>query len=58
MEGVVLGWVSYLFVIGVNDVVVVWDGECEWLIFFIQGNYVCLVDLLVGCMVVDWDFEF
>lgn len=57
IEGVVLGQVLYLFSIGVNDVVVVY-GDCEWMILFVQLDFVKLVDFEVNLIVVDWDFEF
>jgi len=57
-EGTALGRVNHLFATGANDVVVVRDGERERLIPFIQGSYVCSVDLSGGRMVVDWDPEF
>lgn len=57
VEGVELGWVLYLFLIGFNDVVVV-QGDCEWMILFVQLDFVVLVDFEVNLVIVDWDLEF
>ena len=57
LEGALLGEVSHLFATGANDVVVVKHGTREYLIPFVQGVYVCSVDIAGRRMVVDWDPE-
>lgn len=63
VDGECLGMVYYLIEMGFNDVLVVYVlvgfiDQWECLIFYLLDQVVGEVDLVVGCMVVDWDLEF
>lgn len=57
-QGIALGVVDYLLETGANDVLVVKDGDKERLIPFLQGQFVKIINLESGMMIVDWDPEF
>ncbi len=57
LGGEKLGRVERLMETGANDVLVI-RGEREHLVPFIQGQYVSLIDLEGGRMIVDWDAAF
>ena len=56
-ENIVLGRVDHLFETGSNDVLVV-KGEREYLIPYLMGNTVLIVDIDKKTLSVDWDAEF
>ena len=56
-KGELLGRVEKLMETGANDVLVI-RGNREYLVPFIQGQYVTRVDLEDGMIEVDWDPEF
>jgi 16S rRNA processing protein RimM len=57
IDGTALGRVERLMETGANDVLVI-RGDREYLVPFIQGQYVKRVDLEEGLIEVDWDPEF
>jgi 16S rRNA processing protein RimM len=57
LDGQILGRVDRLMETGANDVLVI-HGQREYLVPFIQGQFVKRVDLEAGRMDVDWDPEF
>lgn len=57
-EGVELGIVTTLLETGSNDVLVVKGESKEFLIPYIQGDYVLVVDLTSQIIQVSWDSEF
>lgn len=57
LSGEILGRVERLMETGANDVLVI-RGEREYLVPFVQGQYVTHIDLAGGRMDVDWDTEF
>jgi 16S rRNA processing protein RimM len=56
-DGMDLGTIRRMLATGANDVMLV-QGDRERLIPFVQGQYVKLVSLDDGIVVVDWDPEF
>jgi 16S rRNA processing protein RimM len=58
LEGASLGTVSHLFSTGANDVLVARDDEREWMIPFVQPQYVTAIDFEAGQITVDWDPDF
>jgi len=56
-EGVDLGKVDWLFETGNNDVMVV-AGDKERFIPYIKDNFVKVIDLNAGKIIVDWDPDF
>jgi 16S rRNA processing protein RimM len=57
-QGEDLGKVTNLLETGANDVLVVQDGELEYLIPYVTGYYVLKVDPEAGFIEVDWEREF
>ena len=57
INGELLGRVESLMETGANDVLVI-RGQRQYLVPFIQGQYVTRVDLEAGLIEVDWDPEF
>ncbi len=53
-QGEPLGTVTAIMENGVQDVLVIQDGEAERLIPFVQGPIIVSVDLAVGRLVADW----
>lgn len=57
LDGFSLGVVDNLLATGANDVLVI-KGDKEYLVPFVQGQFVIEIDLAVGSMIVDWDPDF
>jgi 16S rRNA processing protein RimM len=55
-DGRSLGKVAYLMATGANDVLVV-EGDSERLIPFVMGDVILNVDLGLGQISVDWDWD-
>jgi len=58
VEGKTLGKIDSLLATGANDVMVIKNGDTEYLIPYVKGHVVKNVDLDQRLVLVDWDTDF